>query len=832
MSEFARKYDRIVLGHPIVWIVIFSLFLVFFSYHARDFKLDASADSLMLEDDPDLIQYNEIIDRYQTKDFLFITFDPVNELFTRPVLDIFRSLRDDLESLGEVDSIVSIFDVPLLAGSGQALAELNIEALKTLRDPDIDIDIAKAEILESPIYKNLLLSSDGQITTILVNLKSDTEYWNLYNKRSRLLNREREGTLSSGDQLLLRETLDAYAISYADFVKERHQLILALRSIITPYQEHGEVFLSGVPMIADDMMTFIKRDLVVFGIGVSLFIVATLTYIFRRRRWVFLPLLSCLFAVLFMMGILGLYSWEVTVISSNFISLMLILTLSMSIHLAVRFIHLNRDMPWASQTEIVSTAVRKMVWPCLYTALTTILAFGSLLSSGIKPVIDFGWMMIIGLSITFLTTFLLFPAVLVLLKKAPPLRKKKQRSVITGSLALAAEKHGGSVIVISLGLAVVGIIGISSLRVENSFINYFSENTEIYKGMKVVDSKLSGTVPLDVLLNFGESEGLGNSTEDAGEIVETYLDESMDEDDFGWEEDDDPRDYWFTPYKIEQIKKVHDHLESMPEIGKVMSLASIIRFAEKLNDGKVFDGLELGVLSKKIPEEMRSSQIDPFVSVEHNEARITLLVRDSLKDLRRKEFLNQIRNDLKVVFGFSPKEAKISGVLVLYNNMLQSLFRSQIMTLGLVLSGIGVMLLILFRSVKLAIIGIIPNLLAVSIVLGIMGILDIPLDMMTITIAAITMGIAIDNSIHYIYRFREEYRHNGNYTRTLKICHQSVGKAILNTSITVIFGFSILVLSSFIPTIYFGIFTGLAMFVALLAILALLPKLILIWRPF
>jgi uncharacterized protein len=437
--------------------------------------------------------------------------------------------------------------------------------------------------------------------------------------------------------------------------------------------------------------------------------------------------------------------------------------------------------------------------------------------------------MTIGLSITFLTSFLLFPAVLALLKKAPPLRKKKRRSWLTGSLAIAAEKHGSSVIIVSICLAVFGIIGIANLRVENSFINYFSESTEIYKGMKMFDDKLAGTNPLDVLLNFDEPEAVTMAADSPNEP-----EEELEEDEFGWDEEaeEDSRDYWLTPYKVEQIKKVHDYLEGIPEVGKVLSLASIIRFAEQLNDGKPFDGLELGVLSKRIPDEMRSSWMDPFVSIEHNEARITLFVRDSLKDLKRKELLDRIRNDLKGTLGFSEKEAKVAGVLVLYNNMLQSLFRSQILTLGLVVVGIGAMLLLLFRSIKLAIIGIIPNLLAVGIVLGLMGILNIPLDMMTITIAAITMGIAIDNSIHYIYRFREEYRRNGNYVRTLKICHQSVGRAILNTSVTVIFGFSILVLSNFIPTIYFGIFTGLAMFVALLAILALLPKLILLWRPF
>ncbi len=833
MSRFGRAYDEIVLGHPKSLLIALSLIFLFFAYHARNFKLDASADSLVLEDDTDLIQYNRTIDRYQLKDFLFITFEPTEGLFTRSSLNTLAELRDRLESLDDVDAILSILDVPLVLGADMDIADLSIDALKTIRDPDIDIGLAKQAILASPVSKDLLISADGKTSAIWVSLKSDTDYWDLYNNRSRLLNKEREGTLTPEEDAELDETLERYDRSYETYTRERHQLIEAIRAITVAYQNHAQIYLSGMPMIADDMMTYIKNDLVIFGLGVSIFIVLTLTYIFRRRRWVLLPLLSCLFAVLVMMGMLGLLNWKVTVISSNFISLMLILTLSMNIHLVVRFRQLNRDMPWASQRAIVSASVRKMVWPCLYTALTTILAFGSLLSSGIKPVIDFGWMMTMGLSITFLTTFLLFPSVLVLLDKVPPLRKKKRRSIVTGSLAITAERYGGAVLITAISLALFSTVGIISLRVENSFIDYFSENTEIYQGMKLVDDKLAGTNQLDVLLDFAAPETLANLAEDSGDAEEVGFGETEEDDEFGWEEDDDEGDYWLTPFKIDRIKKVHDYLDSMPEVGKVLSMASFVRFAEGFNNGKAFDGLELGVLSKRLSDEMKAYiDIDSFVSVENNEARIMLLIRDSLKDLRRKELLDRIRKDLRGSLNLSADEAKVSGVLVLYNNMLQSLFRSQILTLGLVLAGIAMMMMLLFRSVKLAVIGIIPNLLAVGIVLGIMGLLDIPLDMMTITIAAVTMGIAIDNSIHYIYRFREEYTRNGNYLRTMKICHQSVGRAILNTSITVIFGFSILVLSNFIPTIYFGVFTGLAMAVALVAILALLPKLILLWRPF
>ena len=288
---------------------------------------------------------------------------------------------------------------------------------------------------------------------------------------------------------------------------------------------------------------------------------------------------------------------------------------------------------------------------------------------------------------------------------------------------------------------------------------------------------------------------------------------------------------WFTPERIEKVKEIHDYLESLPAIGKVLSLASIIRVGEQINEGE-FDAFELAIVSKRMPIELRESMIKPYLSEENNEVRISVRILDSLKDLRRKELLEKIKNDLTKKIGIDEDKIKITGILVLYNNMLQSLFKSQILTLGVVMIGIGFMLVVLFRSLQLAIIGIIPNLFAAAIILGLMGLLKIPLDMMTITIAAITIGIAVDNSIHYIYRFREEFPKTKNYISTMHYCHANIGKAVFYTASTIIIGFSILVLSNFIPTIYFGLLTAFAMFIALFAALTLLPKLILIFRPF
>ncbi len=570
-------------------------------------------------------------------------------------------------------------------------------------------------------------------------------------------------------------------------------------------------------MIADDMMTYIKNDIVVFGAGVFLFIVFTLWFVFRNLFWVFIPLLNCFFSVLIMVGFLGLVGWKVTVISSNFIALMLILTMAMNIHMSVRYLQFKKENPNIPNSDAVLWTAEKMFWPILYTVLTTICAFLSLIFSGIKPIIDFGWMMTVGLLVSLTVTFTLLPSILNVLNERNTNFKDEKKSKITSFLTKVAQKNTKTIFTSAIIAIVVSIVGISKLEVENSFINYFDEKTEIYKGMKLIDQKLGGTTPLDVILKFSKK------------VEQNETDDDFD----SWEDEEkDDSKYWFTRNKIDKITKVHDYLDSIEAVGKVISFASIVRVAEDLNNGKKLQGLEMGVLYTKIPEEIKKEIVDPYISIENNEARISLRVLDSKDDLRRNELIKKINYDLENELGLDRKEFKLSGVLILFNNLLQSLFKSQILTLGVVMAGITLMFLILFRNITLSLIGVVPNFMAAFLILGIIGLLRIPLDMMTITIAAITIGIAVDNSIHYIYRFKEEFKKTNDYNLTLEKCHNTVGVAILNTSITIVFGFSILILSNFIPTIYFGVFTGIAMMLAMISVLTLLPKLILIFKPF
>ncbi|NKB38946.1 MAG: MMPL family transporter [Gammaproteobacteria bacterium] len=818
-------YEQFILKRPRLVLALLGLVFVFFASFTGNFKLDASSDSLLLESDEDLRIFREVSERYEARDLLLVTYTPKEDLFSETSLSQLKLLRDELKMLSRVESVITILDVPLVKIVGGKLSDV-AKNFRTLEDPSVDRDKAKAELLASPLFSDALISADAGTTMLALSLKTNEEFSRLSKLKNKILIKRERGGLNEAEALELPDILADYNQAKARQDAENHQNIEQARSIMAKYQNHGVLYLGGLTMISDDMITFIKKDLVMFGSGVFLFLVIMLTTIFRQPRFVVLPLMSCLFAGLVMVGLLGLVGWKVTVISSNFISLMLILTMSMNVHLIVRYRQLRRDEPDWEQHKLVLEMSRRMALPCLYTALTTMIGFASLVVSGIKPVIDFGWMMTIGLGVTFFTSFTLFPVILILLTRTENAGKQNSEIPVTRALSGFTESHGGKVLILSVLLALVSAFGMSKLRVENSFINYFSESTEIYQGLKLIDDKLGGTTPLDVILKF----------DDVKEYGEPYAEDDDDFDDFDdffGEEEGGSSDAWFTDYKISRVKEVHSYLESLPAIGKVLSLASLLRLAEDLNEGEPFDAFELAIINKRAPDELKSSMIDPYISIDNNEARINMRIVDSLDDLRRNELLLQINKDLQEKLGLEPEDFQVNGVLVLYNNMLQSLFRSQIMTLGVVMLGIALMLVVLFRSVNLAIIGIIPNLLAAAIILGLMGLLNIPLDLMTITIAAVTIGIAVDNSIHYIYRFREEFpKHNGDYVATMHYCHANIGRAVFYTAITIIVGFSIMVLSNFIPTIYFGLLIALAMFIALLAVLTLLPKLILLWKPF
>ena len=821
---FTHWYGKTILDRPVVVLLCLVVIIAVLGYNAKDFRIDASADALLIENDKDLRYARQISERYGVYDFLFMSFTPKNnDLLAQNSLETLGHLRKDLTELDWVDSVLTILDVPLLESPPVSYEDISND-LPTLKSPTIDKNLARTELKESPFYRDLLVSPDLRTTALVVNLKSDPIYNDLIATRNGYLDQKAQDRLSQEDAAHLNAVVDKIRTHQIRMNDIQHKNIAAIREIMDRYRSQAQLFLGGISMIADDMITFIKNDLKMFGVGVFLLLVLMLGIIFKNFRWIMMPMLCCFLSVICMMGVLGAFDWDVTVISSNFVSLQLIITLAIVVHLVVRYREFQLTLPQADHRTLVKETIRTKFVPCLYAALTTIAGFGSLLLCDIKPVIHFGWMMSIGILLSLGLTFLLFPSGLMLLKQPnPPTEPKYFRFSLTGFLARFTESHGKMILIITGICSVLAVMGIYRLQVENSFIDYFKKSTEIYQGMAAIDQQLGGTTPLDVIIQFESIDLEAEFAQEDEEFFDPFDDATKEE---------DYNKYWFMDDRMQMVEKVHDYLDVLPETGKVLSLGTLLKIGRRLNDGQSLDSIEMAVLYTKVPDEYKNLILFPFVSFENSEARFALRIIDSMKSLKRNDLLKKIEHDLVHQLKIEKDKVKLSGTMVLYNNMLQSLFASQIKTLGFVALALLVMFLLLFRSIKVALIALFPNLFSAGAVLGVMGWMNIPLDMMTITIAAISIGIAVDDTIHYIYRFRKEIITDGDYYKTLHRCHNTIGHAMYYTSVAIIIGFSILVLSNFWPTIYFGLFTSMAMLIALFAALTLLPQLLVLFKPF
>jgi len=814
--NFINQLYKKFLERPKLILITLILIFSFSIYNAKNFQLDASADSLLLENDPDLNYLRSINERYSSEEFFVITYSPKKKINEESLKEL-RKFVDEINNIKWVSKSISVLNAPLFESSDLPLIE-KIKNIQYIVTPGIEINRALNELKNSPVYKKLIINEDATTFGIVVYIKDNKEYLSALKTNKIFLDKQQNSKLSEKD---LKEFESQNKI--LEKLKKEHNKNLEfynieIRSHISKYKNIADINLSGIPMIADDLITFVKKDITVFGSGVFIFIIITLWFIFRDIRWVVFPLLSCFLSIAIMVGMLGYLNWKVTVISSNFISLMLILTMEINIHYVERYKQLQAEFPKKKENYLAYLTTTKIFTPILYAVLTTALAFLSFIFCDIKPVIDFGWMMTLGLFISLFVSMILLPYLIIKFKpKATPIHQSKD-SKIAEIFASIAINQRGLVLAFSTIILILSIYGMTRLKVENSFINYFDKKTEIYQGMKLIDEKLGGTTPLEIILKFKDTDSKNNKSDDdffQGSDSNEYKDS-----------------YWFTNFRVNKIVNVHQYLETLPEIGKVLSFYSVLQLGEKINDNKKLGPLEMAILYSKLPDDIKKSIVTPYVSIENNEARISLRIIDSNPNLNRKELLIKIQKDLEEKLNLNKDEFKITGILVIFNNLLQSLFDSQIKTLGITFAGIFILLLILFKSLSWSIVAAIPNFTAALFILGSLGLFNIPLDMMTITIASISVGIAIDNSIHYIYRFREEFKINKNYKKTIEICHKSVGKAIVNASLTIVFGFSILMFSNFIPSIYFGIFTGLAMLTAMTLVLTLMPQLIAIIKPF
>lgn len=837
-----KLYDKIILQNPWTAIIVVFVLAIIMALGLPNFKLDASADSLTLEHDDDLNFSREVVQRYGSDNFLIVTFSPSQGvLFDQNNLDTLAALRKDLLQIEGIESVLSMLDVPLLYSPKIDITDLTGE-LNTLMSEGVDKQLAKTEFLSSPIYKDVILSADGNTTGMMATLNLDETYLQLVSKRDSLrLLRDTTG-LSAQQEIQLQE-VSAEFLNYRTAKAEvDHKRVAQIRELIEDYRDRATIFLGGPDMITADMITFIKSDLTVFGAGILVFIIATLALIFRRIRFVVLPLITCALCLVIILGFLSWIDWRLTVISSNFVLLLLIITLALTIHLIVRYRELQSNNPESNQHKLVSQTVISMAKPCLYTVLTTIVAFTSLVVSDIRPVIDFGWMMTMGISLALVIAFIIIPAGMVLLGKGPHTSLQDNSSAFTAKFAWLTEHYGTLILLTALSLAALSAYGISKLEVENRFIDYFRSDTEIYRGMETIDTALGGTTPLDIIIQAPVfDEPTINDIEEFESTDDDYFldDDYAFEDEYGDMEEELAQDdasslaesYWFSSAGLADLEKLQTFIDAQPEVGKVNSLVQLYAVARDLSNRDLND-LEIAIMRQSLSDEIYQQMVAPYLLEDIDEARIQLRAMETGGQLRRAELLEKIHQYAIDEVGIAPENIRFTGILVLYNNMLQSLYKSQIVTLGAVFIGIMIMFLVLFQSVKISIIAILPNFLAAGIVLGSMGIFGIPLDMMTITIAAITVGIGVDHAIHYLTRFKREFSLDSNYIGAMHRAHASIGQALFYTSITIIAGFSILALSNFIPSVYFGLLTGLAMLAALLGSMTLLPQLIIISKPF
>jgi predicted RND superfamily exporter protein len=821
MKNLISKYSIFVIKNPLIILSAIVLVVLIASQGISNFKLDASSDALLLEGDESLKTYRENEKEFGDSSFLIVTFKPESELFSYQSLNQLSQIEESLSKLDGVDSVLSLLDAPIFFQPKVGLTEV-ADNLKDLTTEGIDLSKAKQEIINNPIYRDLIISKDGSTTAMQIVLRGNDEYDLLISNRYRILETlKSKEPINNESKTILQNDLDSINKRISELNNNESNfnssLVSEIRSILDVHRNNATLYLGGPVMITSDMMEYIRSDLVVFGVAVAS-VFAIMLFLFFGNIWfVILPISNAFLTTFVTAGFLGYMDWKISVVSSNFIALLLILTISLTVHVLVKINELQKG---SDNNASLIDAVDQMFLPCFFAAITTAVAFLSLLLGDLKPVIEFGKMMAFGISIAFIFTFSFLPSSLSLIKNN---KSKDYLSLhkITNKILTISKKYSTYIYLTFSVVFCVLIFGTTKLVVENRFIDYFDEETEIYQGMLEIDQNLGGTATLDIIIkepSFIASDDL---------IEDEFFDDSLFDD-----ESSSASGYWWNVYSLAELEEIHDYLDSLPEIGKVLSVASGIKLARIINDGEDLNDLELALLRSVLPEDIRETLLYSYINKDDSIVRISTRVNESAENLNRNELLEKINNDLITKFNLSEDRFEITGLAVLYNNMLQSLFQSQIGSLLLVFSVIALMLLLIFKSFKIMIIGLIPNIFVASSVVGILGLLKIPLDIMTITVAAISVGMAVDNTIHYIYRYKKEIKITNSIEMALQNAHTTTGRAIFYTAATIATGFSILSLSNFFPTQLFGIFTALAMLIAFISSLSLLPNLLVKFKVF
>ncbi len=742
-------FQSIIANKNLALFVLVTLSVILFSWIDK-FRFDASSETLVLEDDLSYELYEEMNDRFSSSEFLVVALID-QDIFSNQGLINLRKLEAKLEDVINVSNVISILDAPLFEQPKLSLVKSATNDKYLLVD-DLNLISAKQELIESPLFNQLIINNLGTAVAMQINL-DDAEDYDITVKQIR------------------------------DILKE---------------DKNFESYLAGPAMIVSDTIAYIKNDVLTFGFLTFVMFFVLLIVFFRDFWSAFVIMSNASLVIYITICLLGYFDWPISIVSSNFLTLLFISSVAVSVHMIVKL------KEGKTKKFSYEESLAKIFIPCLYTALTTMVGFLSLILSNIQPVIDFGKMMAVGVIINLLISFVFIPALIGLRGIAESaefsLSKIYYKYLYINTKNLF--KNFG-VPLIFLFLPIFIYLS-SGLKVENKFIDYFDESTEIHQGMKFIDEELGGTTPIDIVFTLPEEEIF------------------IDEDDLFFSEGSETSQYWWRQKNMRLLKSIQSGLNQFPELGKDLSIVNGVLLAEKLNDFNEMGDLELAfVKNSLLTNDKAKDVLNSYISPDDRSARITFRIIDSYKDINRNDLLMKIDSYLASKLKDTNVEYQLSGLGVLYNNLLQSLFGSQITSLTFVFGAIFVMLLILFRSLLTSLIVIFVPLVAVGFVFSFMSLFSIPLDIMTITIASISVGMSVDYAIHIAWRFREEQKISRSSAEINTI--NSSGQAVLITAMTVIVGFLVFIFSNFNPTVLFGLLSAVAIFVSAALALRLIP---------
>ncbi|MGO4891278.1 efflux RND transporter permease subunit [Flavobacterium sp. W21_SRS_FM6] len=785
LARFITQHNKLMIG----LFVLLSLMLGFF---VQNFRIDASAETLLLKNNKLYIESQLINQRFAPQEFILVAYEPKEgDVFSEQSFQAITQLSKAFSQLDRVEAVTHILNVPLLSQVESLDAKLNPDDW-TWQAKRFSPENMRQIFNEHPLYTDLLVNQAMSATAIQIVFKKDERLSVIYQDITQLQKKVLSDELSEDDQRKIDELRQEADPLEQELNKQRQQEIADIYKITEPFEKQATIYLGGAQVLAFQLIDIIQSDLVVFGSAIALMICLLLFVIFQQLRWVFIPIICCAISVVLTIGLFGLLDLRTTVISSNFVALQLILTLAIVIHLLVEYRQQAEQQPKASQQQLVQQTFINKLSPCFYAGLTTCVGFGSLLFSGIQPVVSFGWMMIVAMIISILVSLILFPAMVSMLKRQDKTQYHRLSQWIINGLQQISMGHRTLIMFISLGLLIGSAIGLSKLSVENSFINYFDKSTRVFKELSFIDQQFGGSTQLDVIYTIPQQQ--------------------------------QKKDLVLSAETVQSLQKVQFVMKQFEAMGNVTSIVNFTELAQIINQGKPLTEYELTVIYRLIDKSLTEQLLGSYFSVQTQQLRISSRIKDTTANLNRAEFIETLKQDIEGV-SIVPHSFVLGNLFVLYQDILQRLFSSQILTMGIVYSALFVVLLGIFRSFKIALIAIIPNILSTMLILGIMGWFSIPLDLMTITIVAIAMGIAVDDTIHFVHRFTKELR-SRSANDAVEATYGSIGFALLYTSFIITLGFSLLSFSDFVPSVMFGLLTGLAMMVALLTDLTLLPAML------